>query len=101
MTRRDGWDGTKRKKRKHRLRITRRNSFDRSGAVAGAAGYSDRRAGVRSADSFLACGGKGEPHRSEDIAPSSRRMSPNQAIRPKTSAAIATKNTDTEAMVGV
>ena len=38
---------------------------------------------------------------SDDIAPSSLRISPNLAIEPNTSAATATKNTDTEAMVGV
>ena len=38
---------------------------------------------------------------SDDIAPSSLRMSPNRAIVPNTKAATATKNTDTEAMVGV
>ena len=38
---------------------------------------------------------------SDDIAPSSFGRSPNRAIRPKTSAAIATKKIDTDAMVGV
>ena len=38
---------------------------------------------------------------SDDIAPSSLRISPNRAIEPNTSAATATKNTDTAAMVGV
>ena len=44
-----------------------------------------------------------DPHRqpSDRIAPRSRRISPNRAIRPKTSAASSTKTTDADAMVGV
>ena len=40
-------------------------------------------------------------HGSDDMAPSSRLISPNFAIRPKMTAAIATNKIDTDAMVGV